>query len=83
MILKGENMLDIYISETCPYCRKVMDFLAESGISYNKKDISNEKNKEKLLELGGKFQVPFLNDTKNSICMYESEDIINYLQNKV
>lgn len=73
-------MLDLYILETCPYCLKVMNFLDENGIIYNKVDIKNEQNKENLIKLGGKRQVPFLVDNDRNIQMYESDDIIEYLK---
>ena len=43
-------------------------------------DAHQEQNKEKLLELGGKAQVPFLVDDK--VMIYESDDIISYLIKK-
>ena len=61
-------MLDLFILETCPYCRKVMSFLDEKGVKYNK------------VKMGGKRQVPFLVDTDRNIQMYESDDIIEYLK---
>ena len=73
-------MADLYVMETCPYCRKVMDFLYENQIDFNKKDISNGENHRRLLELGGKDQVPFLHD--ENVKMYESDDIIEYFKNK-
>lgn len=72
-------MIDLYISETCPYCHKVMDFMAKESIRYNKKDVSVPKNREELLEIGGQLQVPFINDTDYGVSMYESDDIIKYL----
>lgn len=72
-------MLELYILETCPYCRKVMNYLDENEIPYNKHDISQDDNLEKLIELGGMQQVPYLYDTENDIGMYESDDIINYI----
>lgn len=73
-------MVDLYMMETCPYCRKVMNFLDENNIDYNKIDITNSENHRRLLELGGKDQVPFMVD--NDIKMYESSDIIDYFKNK-
>lgn len=72
-------MLELYILETCPYSRKVMNYLDENEIPYNKHDISQDDNLEKLIELGGMQQVPYLYDTENDIGMYESDDIINYI----
>lgn len=74
-------MFDLFISETCPYCRKVMDYFENNNIKYNKRDVSEPENLNMLLKLGGMAQVPFLDDPKNGISMYESEDIINYVKN--
>ena len=75
-------MFDLYISETCPYCRKVMDFFEENNIKYNKKNVMEPENLNMLLKLGGKAQVPFLDDFENNIFMYESDDIIEYAMNR-
>ena len=47
-------MLDLYILETCPFCRKVMDIFDESNIEYNKKNILEKENLDELIKLGGK-----------------------------
>ena len=72
-------MLDLYMLETCPFCKKVIKFLEENGIEYNKIDVSNSENHRRLLETGGKDQVPFISDEGTRL--YESDDIINYLKN--
>ena len=76
-------MFDLYILETCPYCRKVMSYLDEKGITYNKKNIADRENRENLLKLGGYEQVPFLFDSDSSKGMYESDDIIKYAESRV
>ena len=43
-------------------------------------DAHQEENKKRLLTLGGKAQVPFLVDEDTT--MYESDDIIDYLNQK-
>lgn len=73
-------MLELFILETCPYCQKVMKFLDNHHMQYNKIDITNENNKETLIRMGGKRQVPFLVDKERNIQMYESDDIIEYLK---
>ena len=73
-------MLDLYVLKTCPYCEKVISFLEDRGIKYNKVDIENKANEESLIKLGGKRQVPFLVDKDRNIQMYESDDIIEYLK---
>ena len=73
------NMLDLYVSQYCPYCKKVMKYLDENNIEYNMLDVGEAENFNKLVKLGGKDQVPFLNDTDNDVLMYESSDIIKYI----
>ena len=80
-VIKGEVlMFNLYVLESCPYCKKVMSFLEERNIKYNKIDIKNKENEEALIKIGGKRQVPFLIDTDRNIQMYESADIIEYLK---
>ena len=73
-------MFDLYILETCPYCKKVMSFMDENGVKYNKIDISEKSAEDALIQTGGKRQVPFFIDRDRSIQMYESNDIIEYLK---
>ena len=73
-------MLDLYILENCHYCKKVLAFLEEHKIKFNPITIEDKKNEETLIKLGGKRQVPFLVDNDRNIQMYESNDIVEYLQ---
>lgn len=74
-------MYDLYMMENCPYCKKVMRFMDEKGIDYNKIDITDNKmNEDTLIQIGGKRQVPFFIDKERNIQMYESSDIIEYLK---
>ena len=73
-------MLELFVLESCPYCKKVTDFLEKESIKYQKIDISNKESEESLIQIGGKRQVPFLVDTERNIQMYESNDIIEYLK---
>lgn len=69
--------IELYVLETCPYCRKVMDFMDKESIRYEKKDITIPENHKRLMELGGMEQVPFLYD--DGVSHYESDEIIKYL----
>lgn len=73
-------MLDLFVLESCPYCKKVMDFLEKEDIKYRKIDISDKDSENSLIQIGGKRQVPFLVDNERNIQMYESDDIIEYLK---
>jgi glutaredoxin 3 len=73
-------MLNLYVSDGCPYCNKVLSFLKSNNIEYNSiLAPRGSKNREKLLALGGQHQVPFLQDTDRDVTMYESDDIIEYV----
>jgi len=73
-------MLELYVLETCPYCKKVTDYLEKENIKYRKYNTENEETKQALIKIGGKRQVPFLVDTDRNIQMYESDDILEYLK---
>ena len=76
--------MELFIYETCPFCLKVRDSMKGMGYKEGEDiqlvDAHQEDNKERLLKLGGKVQVPFLVD--NEKMMYESDDIISYLIKK-
>lgn len=72
--------LDLYMFETCPFCRRVMREIQAQG----RKDIiyhdihKNEEDRQMLIRVGGKEQVPcLLIDGKP---MYESNDIVSWLK---
>jgi len=73
-------MFDLFIMDSCPYCQKVMKYLESKNIKYHKFDTSNKDNVLRLLSIGGKDQVPFLYDEENDKKLYESDDIIDYIE---
>ena len=54
--------------------------MQENDIPFKEKDVSDIANFDKLVSIGGKDQVPFLNDTDNDVLMYESDNIIEYIK---
>ena len=72
-------MYELFELERCPYCQKVMNYMDTHNIPYEKHDISDKREEDTLIMLGGKRQVPFLFDKKSGLKMYESGDIIEYL----
>lgn len=73
-------MIRLFMLNTCGYCKKVIEYLDENNIPYEKIDISEKENEEALVRIGGKRQVPFIIDTDKNIEMYESNDILEYLK---
>lgn len=82
-------MLELYQSENCPHCGKVRETLSELGLSYvihNPRlpgdaggDETNAQTHTELRELGGQDQIPYLVDTAREETLFESDDIIEYL----
>jgi glutaredoxin 3 len=72
--MANENLI-LYYSETCWFCRKVIDFLKQKSIVVPMKEIyENTAARDELIQVGGKQQVPCLFiDGKP---LYESDDII-------
>jgi glutathione S-transferase len=83
-------MLELYQSENCPHCGKVRETLSELGVSYvahNPRlpgdeggDETNHQTLGELHEIGGHDQIPFLVDTARDETLYESDDIVAYLE---
>jgi len=70
----------LFQKERCPYCQKVRQFMAEKGLSFVLVNAEEGAPAQDVLEkLGGKKQVPFLVDLSTGDMMYESDDIVNYL----
>jgi glutaredoxin len=69
--------LTLYQSEGCPYCQKVFRFMQSKGITVPMKSTMQGNNREELIKIGGKGQVPCL--VIDGSAMYESDDIIAWL----
>ena len=72
--------LELYMFDTCPFCRRVLNYLDESG----RTDVElhnihkNEADRQRLIDVGGVEQVPCL--FIDGVPMYESLDIIDWLK---
>lgn len=74
-------MLELYANTGCPYCQKVMAKMNELKLDFifRSHDFMDGEN-SRSFKLGGKTQVPFLVDSEKGVQMYESGDIIAYLE---
>jgi glutaredoxin len=71
--------LMLYQFAGCPYCDKVRRFMQQSGITLPMKDTrADPRNREELVKIGGKGQVPCL--VIDGKALYESDDIIEWLK---
>ncbi|EKR72896.1 glutathione S-transferase N-terminal domain-containing protein [Leptospira noguchii] len=77
--------MKLYHFQSCPYCSYVRDEFQKMGLvpekDYELIEASRgTPGREKVIQLGGKSQVPFLVD--GDIRMYESRDIVKYVKLK-
>ncbi len=78
-------MIELYLNDRCPFCQKVMAAVGKMGLKEGKdfKVIDaapGTPGAKVVLRVGGDTMVPFLID--GEIFMYESDDIIAYMENK-
>ncbi len=74
------RLLELYDYEGCPYCRKVRERLCELDLDVVVLPVAHgSPRRADLAQLGGRVQVPYLIDPNTSAAMYESEDIVAYL----
>jgi glutaredoxin len=76
-------MLTLYVKTGCPYCAKVLAAGEDLDLEFNVKNVSDEAIETELVTRGGKRQMPYLVDGDTGVEMYESDDIIEYLEAKV
>lgn len=70
--------LVLYKKDSCPFCQKVLRFMASRGIELPMRDTALEPGaRDELVEKGGKGQVPCL--FIDGQALYESDDIIAWL----
>ncbi|RAW45047.1 glutaredoxin [Halorubrum sp. 48-1-W] len=74
--------LKLYELESCPYCAKVRETLAELGLEYESVVVPRAHgDRTEVEEVSGQTGVPVLVDEANGIDgMPESDDIVEYLQ---
>ncbi|MGH7175703.1 MAG: glutathione S-transferase N-terminal domain-containing protein [Minisyncoccia bacterium] len=73
-------MLILYMRPTCSYCLDVLHAANRLGIVLELRPIENPGHAAALRQRGGKQQVPYLVDEGNRVEMYESADIVRYLE---
>ena len=78
------SKLSLYQFAACPFCVKVRRAMKRQSLNIRTCDAKkSEINRTELLEGGGKIKVPCLkieDEAGNVQWMYESSEIINYLQ---
>lgn len=73
-------MLILYYRPTCAFSKKVLAAAKELGVGLEVRDIGEGTHAQELIKRGGKQQVPYLIDQKRGTELYESDEIVDYLQ---
>ena len=78
-----EQLLVLYNFEASPYCRKAREALCELDIDHHVRNVAKRsKRRPELVAQGGRMMVPYLIDPNTSEAMYESDEIVAYLQRR-
>ena len=76
----NSEQLVLYYMPSCPYCKPVVAKIKRENLPVTLKNVSaNSTYRQELIAKGGKAQVPCL--LINGRAMYESSDIMEYLDN--
>lgn len=78
------SQLTLYQYKACPFCVKVRRAMKRQGLNIEVRDVKRSASaKSELLSGGGNLKVPCLRikqDERESQWMYESQNIIGYLE---
>ncbi len=78
---RPEKMLELWSFESSPYCRLVRERLCELEIPYLLHNVAkNGQMRRAFVERSGKMRVPYLHDPNTGKEMFESADILHYLE---
>jgi glutathione S-transferase len=78
---EGLEALVLYNMEASPYCRKVRETLCELNLEYRVRNVAKRsRRRPELVAEGGQMMVPYLLDPNTGTALYESEDIVAYLE---
>ena len=72
-------MLTMYVKTGCPYCALAIGKVDDLGLKVEYKNIADDAVAAELVERGGKRMVPYLVDEERGVEMYESSNIVDYL----
>lgn len=83
---KQTHQLALYQFHACPFCIKVRRAMKRYSLNIELRDAKNDQGfRQELLEQGGRIKAPCLrimNEDGSVSWMYESNDIIRYLEKK-
>lgn len=76
-----EKLLHLWSYEASPYSRLVREVLCELELSYMLHNVARQSaQRDDFVAMSGKMQVPYLKDPNTGTALFESKDIIAYLE---
>jgi len=76
-----EKFLELYSFEASPFCRIVREVLCSLELPYRVRNVAKGgERREALRERAGKLMVPYLVDPNTDTEMFESQQIVEYLE---
>ncbi|MBI2577014.1 glutaredoxin family protein [Candidatus Woesearchaeota archaeon] len=77
------SKVKVYSTESCPWCHKAKEFLAELNVPYQEIDVSRDENgRNEMIEKSGQLGVPVLDVNGTIIVGFDQEAIENALHKK-
>lgn len=81
MARQPEQLLELYSFEASPFCRIVREKLCELELAYLLHNVAKgSPGRPAFAERAGKVMVPYLVDPNTGVEMFESADIVRYLE---
>lgn len=75
-----DQPLELYSFESSPYCRLVREVLCELELPYRLHNVAKgSPSRPAFVERSGRMMVPWLHDPHTGVEMFESADIVRYL----
>lgn len=76
-----ETPLELYSHEASPFCRIVRETLTTLEIPYRLHNVAKgSPTRERFVKRSGKMQIPWLSDPNTRTELFESADIVRYLE---
>jgi len=76
-----DKLIELWSFEASPYCRKVREKLCALGLDYHVHNVAKSgSRRDALVTRGGRMMVPYLADPNLGVEMYESDDIVAWLE---
>ncbi len=76
-----DELLEVYQFEQCPYCSKVRKKMTDLGLDFIARHV-DPYDRSRVKEVSGQEGVPVLVDPNTGTTMPESDDIIEYLEER-